>query len=67
MSFAPTRLPFPQSVLKRAFAGGLVEQNPSEEPAGILLERIEAERSAAKPKKRRGGEAESEEGRGRLV
>jgi type I restriction enzyme S subunit len=38
-----------QSILKRAFEGKLVPQNPSDEPAAILLERIKAEK--AKPKK----------------
>jgi len=36
-----------QSVLKRAFEGQLVPQDPSDEPAGVLLERIRAERSSA--------------------
>ncbi len=34
-----------QSILKRAFSGQLVEQDPNEEPASILLERIEAEKT----------------------
>jgi type I restriction enzyme S subunit len=33
-----------QAVLKRAFAGELVPQDPSDEPAGVLLERIRVER-----------------------
>lgn len=32
-----------QSILKRAFEGRLVPQNPSDEPASVLLERIRAE------------------------
>ena len=32
-----------QSILKKAFSGGLVRQDPSDEPASILLQRIEAE------------------------
>jgi len=37
-----------QSVLKRAFSGELVPQDPNDEPASVLLERIRAERQAAK-------------------
>jgi len=31
-----------QSILKQAFSGQLVPQDPSDEPAGVLLERIRA-------------------------
>ncbi len=34
-----------QSILKRAFEGKLVPQNPSDEPAEKLLERIKAEKA----------------------
>lgn len=40
-----------QSILKWAFEGRLVDQDPSDEPAAVLLERIRAEITAAKGKK----------------
>lgn len=43
-----------QSILKRAFAGNLVPQDPTDEPAPTLLARIKAERAKAgktKPRK----------------
>ena len=40
-----------QSILKQAFAGKLVPQDPSDEPAEKLLARIQAERAAANPDK----------------
>lgn len=43
-----------RSVLKAAFEGRLVPQDPSDEPASVLLERIRAERAASdSPKPRR--------------
>ena len=43
-----------RSVLKAAFEGRLVPQDPSDEPASVLLERIAAERAAAPKVSRRG-------------
>ena len=43
-----------QSILKAAFAGRLVPQDPSDEPAAVLLERIKSQRGAQKPSDRRG-------------
>ena len=34
-----------QSILKKAFSGGLVPQDPNDEPGSVLLERIRAEKS----------------------
>lgn len=43
-----------QSILAKAFRGELVPQDPNDEPASVLLERIKAQR-AAEPKAKRGG------------
>jgi type I restriction enzyme, S subunit len=43
-----------RSILERAFRGELVPQDPSDEPASVLLERIRAERAAeGTPRRRR--------------
>ena len=50
-----------QSILKQAFSGQLVPQDPNDEPAAVLLACIQAERAAAeaaakaqrKPRRRR--------------
>jgi type I restriction enzyme S subunit len=42
-----------QAVLAKAFRGELVPQDPNDEPASVLLDRIRAER-ASKPKAKRG-------------
>jgi type I restriction enzyme S subunit len=42
-----------RSILEHAFRGELVAQDPDDEPASALLERIHAERAAAPPRLRR--------------
>lgn len=42
-----------QSLLKKAFEGGLVPQDPNDEPASVLLERIKAEKAKLKQKTRK--------------
>lgn len=43
-----------KSILKWAFEGKLVDQDPNDEPASVLLDRIKAEREASKRKTGRG-------------
>ena len=45
-----------QSILAKAFRGELVPQDPNDEPASVLLERIKTQRAAA-PKTKRGRKA----------
>lgn len=47
-----------QSILAKAFRGELVPQDPNDEPASVLLERIAAQRAAG-PKLKRGRAAKS--------
>jgi type I restriction enzyme, S subunit len=42
-----------RAILENAFSGKLVPQDPSDEPASALLDRIAAERVAARPHRRR--------------
>lgn len=42
-----------RSILKRAFSGRLVPQDPNDEPASVLLDRIRAEKTAQGNKPRR--------------
>ena len=42
-----------QSILKHAFSGKLVPQEPSDEPASVLLEKIQEEKKQQQPKRRK--------------
>ncbi len=47
-----------QAILAKAFRGELVPQDPADEPASVLLDRIRAERAASPAKARRARKAE---------
>ncbi|WP_281412223.1 restriction endonuclease subunit S [Miltoncostaea marina] len=51
-----------RAILECAFRGELVSQDPSDEPASVLLERIRAERAAAPPRRRRAARAPARTG-----
>ncbi|MCX6143333.1 MAG: restriction endonuclease subunit S [Ignavibacteriales bacterium] len=42
-----------QSILKKAFEGKLVPQDPKDEPASVLLERVNGEKSSGKPENKK--------------
>jgi len=42
-----------QSILKWAFEGKLADQDPNDEPASVLLDRIKAERDQTQPAKKK--------------
>ena len=41
-----------ETILRKAFSGELVEQDPNDEPAAALLKRIKAEKASQTPKRR---------------
>ena len=42
-----------QSILKQTFSGKLVRQDPNDEPASVLLEKIQAEKAPQQPKQKK--------------
>ena len=50
-----------QSILAKAFRGELVPQDPNDEPASVLLEKVKADREKAKPKKKRSNKKQSKQ------
>ncbi len=51
-----------QAILKRAFEGRLAPQDPNDEPAAVLLERIRAERRRQEPVRRSRGKPKGSRG-----
>jgi type I restriction enzyme S subunit len=57
-----------RSILKQAFSGELVPQDPDDEPASVLLARIRSEREATKQKAKRPRKVrEDDEAQARLI
>jgi len=48
----------PQALLAKAFRGALVPQDPMDEPASVLLQKIKAEAAKGRKKKEKNGQIE---------
>ncbi len=53
LNWTPQLAQLSQSILAKAFRGELVPQDPNDEPASVLLERIREERAATAPVKKK--------------